>query len=160
MLKIRFILSVIGCVLLCGQVCSAEPSPAEQYWIIGQVAMQSDGQLLFHIDDPAWIKDGLSDWTIAATNADYANTLQGIRMLLNGLEPGQQKPLIATLGSAEMMQDGGLILYLLDLDGAQSMRVIRKNDKNYSNVLKHIGGIKPGEIKSLPAWPNSKEVGG
>jgi hypothetical protein len=56
------------------------------------------------------------------------------------------------------MTDDGTIV--LDLRAEGPGRVIgdgrlyyRRTDKDYAEVLKHLGGLRPGEHKSVPPWP-------
>ena len=66
-----------------------------------------------------------------------------------------------SIGTATMKADGTLILDLRAKgeDGTigDSRLVYPKDHKQYSEILKHIGGLKPGESKPVPPWPSKKE---
>jgi len=83
-----------------------------------------------------------------------------------GSNPAAMKPSSAgdelkkagSIGSATMMEDGTIILNLR-AEGpngtiGDGRLVYRKGDKGYSDVLKHLGGLKPGEFKPVPPWPD------
>lgn len=62
------------------------------------------------------------------------------------------------IGTATMQADGTLILMLRaeDPSGAitgDAMFTYVPGTKDYEDVLKHIGGLKPGESKPVPPWP-------
>lgn len=58
-----------------------------------------------------------------------------------------------------MLDDGTIVLDLRTNDSGligESRLSYAKSNKDYSMILKHIGGIKPGEAKSVPPWPAGK----
>ena len=62
----------------------------------------------------------------------------------------------ASIGSAQMLPDGTLVLDLR-AEGAggkvgDSRLTYAKDHPNYSEVLAHLGGMKPGEVKPVPPW--------
>jgi hypothetical protein len=64
----------------------------------------------------------------------------------------------APIGTATMTEDGTITLNLR-AEGPKGTigdgrLVYRKGDKGYSDVLKHLGGLKPGESKPVPPWPD------
>ena len=64
----------------------------------------------------------------------------------------------APIGSATMTKDGAIILNLRAeaADGTigDSRFVYPKNHKQYLEILKHLGGLKPGQSKPVPPWPD------
>lgn len=61
------------------------------------------------------------------------------------------------IGIAKMLADGTLVLTLRAETGsavghAEFQYV--KTDPQYARILKHIGGLKPGEEKSVPPFPD------
>ena len=63
----------------------------------------------------------------------------------------------AGIGTATMTADGTIVLDLR-ADGpggaiGHGRLTYAKGQKDYESVLKHLGGLKPGEIKLVPPWP-------
>jgi len=69
-----------------------------------------------------------------------------------------QSKLRSSIGIATMTEDGTVILQLRSEspDGSigEAQLVYPKDHKQYSEILKHLGGLKPGESKSVPPWPD------
>jgi len=62
----------------------------------------------------------------------------------------------ADVGSATMLDDGTLRLNLrseTDHGIAESLLIVSPNDARYSGMVKHLGGIKPGETCRIPPFP-------
>ena len=64
-----------------------------------------------------------------------------------------------SIGSATMDVDGTIVL-LLRAEGPGNVHgdarlVYPPGHKDYRMVLDHIGGLKPGETKPVPPWPDS-----
>lgn len=62
-----------------------------------------------------------------------------------------------SIGSATMDRDGAIVL-LLRAEGPGNVRgearlVYPPGHKDYRMVLDHVGGLKPGETKPVPPWP-------
>ena len=62
-----------------------------------------------------------------------------------------------SIGSAKMKEDGTLVL-MLRAEGpggtiGDAMIVYKPDDPKYQETLEHIGGLKPGEEKPVPPWP-------
>lgn len=62
----------------------------------------------------------------------------------------------ATIGSARMLPDGTIVLDLR-AEGAggqvgDARVTYAKDSPHYAEVLAHLGGLKPGEVKPVPAW--------
>ncbi len=62
-----------------------------------------------------------------------------------------------SIGSATMKQDGTIVLTLRASGpgGAvgDAQVVYPKTHAEYGNILKHLGGLKPGETKPVPPFP-------
>lgn len=75
-------------------------------------------------------------------------------IVLAGLAPTQAGDII---GSARMTADRAVVLDLrsVECDGTESTGRLtyKPGDPNYASVLAHIGGIEPGQVKPVPAWP-------
>lgn len=65
-----------------------------------------------------------------------------------------------SIGTATMTSDGTIILDLRATAAGGTIGDARfvypKNHKQYSEVLKHLGGLKPGESKPVPPWPDER----
>ena len=59
---------------------------------------------------------------------------------------------LGIIGMAVMGSDGTITLTLHTPDGAEGVLAYKKNDPQYARILSHIGGIKPGEHKKVPAF--------
>lgn len=72
--------------------------------------------------------------------------------------PGSSDP----IGVAKMKHDGTIVLQLraTDAGGAigDALITYREGEEHYDEILRHIGGIAPGEVKIVPPWPS--EPGG
>ena len=78
-----------------------------------------------------------------------------------GACPAQQtrssdaRPSMPYAGTAEMQDDGTLSLHLrLTSDGKalNDTLVYKVTDHAYDNVLRHLGGLQPGETKQFRPW--------
>ena len=57
-----------------------------------------------------------------------------------------------SIGTAVMAQDGTITLNLRAPDGTQGLAAYHRGDPNYARILSHLGGIRPGEHKNVPAF--------
>lgn len=61
------------------------------------------------------------------------------------------------IGSAQMKPDGTIILQLRAEDGSgrrgDAVLTYPASHPRYHYILDHLGGIKPGEDKEVPPWP-------
>lgn len=62
-----------------------------------------------------------------------------------------------SIGQATMRDDGTIVLYLRaeGPDGitGEGMETYAPSDPDYQEVLKHLGGLSPGQSKPVPPWP-------
>jgi hypothetical protein len=59
------------------------------------------------------------------------------------------------IGDAKMLEDGTIIINLRrTADGINVSGIIKYpiNNRDYKEVLDHLGGMRPGETKLVPAW--------
>ncbi len=67
------------------------------------------------------------------------------------------QPQSKSIGSARMLPDGTIVMKLRASGpgGAigDAQVTYPKTHPNYQEVLKHLGGMKPGEEKQVPPWP-------
>ena len=63
----------------------------------------------------------------------------------------------ASIGSATMQADGTIVLLLRAMDGTGMRGDARvtypRGHAQYEKILAHLGGLKPGEEKPVPPWP-------
>jgi len=60
------------------------------------------------------------------------------------------------IGMATMLSDGTIVLNLhggRDSNYAEGHFEYPPTDKDYDAVLKHLGGLAPGQTKGVPPWP-------
>ena len=68
----------------------------------------------------------------------------------------------ASIGVARMLDDGTLVLDLraTDAEGRGIRGDARfyypKSHPRYEKVLRHLGGLAPGETKPVPPWPDGR----
>ena len=66
----------------------------------------------------------------------------------------------ASIGVATMETDGTIVLRLRATapGGVRGEGYFRypPGDKDYESVLEHLGGLRPGESKPVPPWPDPK----
>jgi hypothetical protein len=59
-----------------------------------------------------------------------------------------------SIGYATMDADGTIVLHFaLSNPPAHGQSTYRPDDPEYQDVLRHLGGLKPGETKSVPPFP-------
>jgi hypothetical protein len=58
-----------------------------------------------------------------------------------------------SIGMARMLTDGSILIGVGAGDRAQAVLQLMPGDTQYQPLLDHIGGLKPGETKSIPPWP-------
>ena len=57
-----------------------------------------------------------------------------------------------TIGTATMSQDGTVTLNIHAPDGTMGAFAYPKSDPNYARIVSHLGGIRPGDHKPVPAF--------
>jgi hypothetical protein len=57
-----------------------------------------------------------------------------------------------TIGTATMALNGTVTLNLQAPDGTMGAFAYPKSDPNYARIVSHLGGIRPGEHKPVPAF--------
>ena len=57
-----------------------------------------------------------------------------------------------TIGTATMALNGTVTLNLAAPDGTVGVFSYPKGDPNYARIVSHLGGIKPGDHKPVPAF--------
>lgn len=62
-----------------------------------------------------------------------------------------------SVGVARMLADGTILVGVGgdDPGRAQAVLEMHPGDTNYQMMIDHLGGLKPGETKSIPPWPDS-----
>jgi hypothetical protein len=70
-----------------------------------------------------------------------------------------EQPPAAPIGIATMAPDGTVTLRLRaesqsGTTTGEGQLIYRPGDAQYDEVLRHLGGLKPGESKSVPPWPD------
>lgn len=63
-----------------------------------------------------------------------------------------------SLGMATMHANGTIKLTMyVDAEGRDAYQVIeyKPGEKYYDSILKHLGGLNPGQEKPVPPWPST-----
>ncbi|WP_024506534.1 hypothetical protein [Bradyrhizobium sp. ARR65] len=69
--------------------------------------------------------------------------------------PSDARPSMPFTGTATMQDDRSLVLHLrLTSDGKEinDTLIYKSTDRGYDNVLRHLGGLRPGDTKSFSPW--------
>ena len=64
-----------------------------------------------------------------------------------------------SIGIATMDSEGSIRMQLRSYGPgpqAEGSFEYKKTDPKYKDILKHLGGMKPGETKSVPPWPEDE----
>ena len=67
-----------------------------------------------------------------------------------------------SVGVARMMENGTILIGIRGpgVDGPlQAVLMVEPGDNNYQQIIDHVGGLKPGETKSIPPWPDEAPKG-
>jgi hypothetical protein len=67
----------------------------------------------------------------------------------------QSAPRVQFIGMASMSDDGTVTLRLTrtsDGKPADAIIIYKAGDPRYDEILRHLGGLKPGQIKPVPPW--------
>ena len=83
----------------------------------------------------------------------------GVRQQITNVQESLNQP---SVGVATMDNDGTIVLRLrAEGDGrtvAESELRIKPKDPNYDSTLQHLGGLKAGETKLVPPWPDHPQA--
>jgi hypothetical protein len=63
-----------------------------------------------------------------------------------------------SVGVARMLANGTILVGIrgAEPDGAlQAVLMVEPGDSTYQPIIEHVGGLKPGETKSIPPWPDT-----
>jgi hypothetical protein len=65
------------------------------------------------------------------------------------------RPSMLYFGTAAMLDDGTVALHLRltsDVKSVNDTLIYKVSDRAYDNVLRHLGGLRPGERKEFRPW--------
>ena len=85
--------------------------------------------------------------TLAASTASFADDIKP--------SASDARPSMPYTGTATMQDDGSLTLHLrLTSDGKEidDTLTYRTTDRGYDSVLRHLGGLNPGDTKDFRPW--------
>jgi hypothetical protein len=84
--------------------------------------------------------------------------LAALFLLCSGVVLAAENPAAApSVGVATMLENGTILIGVRGpaVDGPlQAVLMIEPGDTNYQQIIDHVGGLKPGETKSIPPWPD------
>ncbi len=69
--------------------------------------------------------------------------------------PSDARPSMPFMGTATMQDDGSLTLHLRQTSSGKEIDdtlTYKTTDRGYDDVLRHLGGLNPGDIKSFRPW--------
>jgi hypothetical protein len=92
-----------------------------------------------------------------AANGILAGLALFFSMAVNSAPAAENVPCtqIDSIGVASMDADGTITLHLRSLPPgpiAEGALIYKRGDPRYEEIKKHLGGIAPGEVKSVPPW--------
>ena len=86
-----------------------------------------------------------------------ATPLAALLLTCSGAALAAENPAAApSVGVATMLENGTILIGIRGpaVDGPlQAVLMIEPGDTNYQQIIDHVGGLKPGETKSIPPWP-------
>ena len=94
-------------------------------------------------------------YTMSADRGDKINSGN----MTNG-NINSDKTKVQSIGEAWLEKDGGITLSLRSDaygDPISAMFTYKTNDRDYAKILKHLGGLAPGEVKDVPPFPDKTE---
>jgi len=59
-----------------------------------------------------------------------------------------------SIGVVRMLADRTIMVGVGSGDRAQAVLMLRPGDTQYQPLIDHVGGLKPGDTKSIPPWPD------
>lgn len=76
---------------------------------------------------------------------------------------GENGEKIKSVGTA-LLKDDGTIILVLGTGGATDQKAsilvqYKPKDKEYQKIIEHVGGLKAGEAKNIPPWPEMELTG-
>jgi len=77
--------------------------------------------------------------------------------------PNDNPAAAKSIGVARMLANGTILVGVPapgSGDRAQAVLMLMPGDTQYQPLLDHIGGLKPGETKSIPPWPEPAAASG
>src|SRR6266567_2300071 len=84
--------------------------------------------------------------------------LAALMLACSGAALAAENPAPASsVGVATMLENGTILIGIRGpaVDGPlQAVLMIEPGDTNYQQIIDHVGGLKPGETKSIPPWPD------
>ena len=81
-------------------------------------------------------------------------------VVLLGLAGAGEAREAVIIGDASMLEDGTIVINMrrtadgIDVSGVITYKVA---DPHYQEVLDHLGGMTPGEVKLVPAWDEDND---
>ena len=72
----------------------------------------------------------------------------------------QTPPLPESIGTAQLLDDGSLLLRLRAVRGTtvgEGYVTVTPSDPHYDEIRRHIGELAPGEVKLVRPWPDPEE---
>lgn len=64
-----------------------------------------------------------------------------------------------SVGVATMLPNGTILVGIRAPEPGgqlQAVLMVEPGDTNYQQIIDHVGGLKPGETKSIPPWPEQR----
>src|ERR1700686_5170549 len=84
--------------------------------------------------------------------------LLALLLACSGAAPAAENPAsVPSVGVAKMLENGTILIGIRGPapDGPlQAVLMVEPGDTNYQRIIDHVGGLKPGETKSIPPWPD------
>ncbi len=75
-------------------------------------------------------------------------------------ETTKKAPLPKSIGSATMKKDGTIVLQLRATGQGglvgDALFTYKKGHHRYDKIIERVGGLKPGESKPVPPWPEDR----
>jgi hypothetical protein len=74
-------------------------------------------------------------------------------------KPSEEK----SIGVATMLADGTILVGVSGPEPgsrARAVLMVEPGDTNYQSIIDHVGGLKPGETKPIPPWPDTQPAPG
>lgn len=98
-----------------------------------------------------------------AISGDKGSNMNGGKMdsgKMDSSNMNSDKTKVQSIGEAWLEKDGGITLSLRSDAYGQpisAMFTYKTNDRDYAKILKHLGGLAPGEVKDVPPFPDKNE---